>query len=226
MKVEGLEIMNSWYAVLNHLPSMLYGLRFTFLIAIASLTLSIVFGGLIVSLLRSKSAAIRVTGFLYIQIFRSLSPYVYVLLVYFALAGATGWKMDPVTAAVISLTLLNTAYVAEIYRSVLLTIDRGQWEAAAAMGLSHWKTNSIVIWPQALRTAIPLLLNQFVVILKDSAIVGVIGVKDILYVANAQASITYKQFEYLTVAGLIFILIVFALSRLSLSLERRLAWKH
>jgi len=218
--------MNSWYAVLNHLPSMLYGLRFTFLIAIASLTLSIVFGGLIVALLRSKSAAIRVTGFLYSQIFRSLSPYVYVLLVYFALAGATGWKMDPVTAAVISLTLLNTAYVAEIYRSVLLTIDRGQWEAAAAMGLSHWKTNSIVIWPQALRTAIPLLLNQFVVILKDSAIVGVIGVKDILYVANAQASITYKQFEYLTVAGVIFILIVFVLSRLSLNLERRLAWKH
>ncbi|WP_434714339.1 amino acid ABC transporter permease (plasmid) [Rhizobium sp. YTUHZ045] len=218
--------MNSWYAVLNHLPAMLYGLRFTFLIAIVSLALSMVFGGLIVSLLRSKSAAIRVTGFLYIQIFRSLSPYVYVLLVYFALAGATGWKMDPVTAAIISLTLLNTAYVAEIYRSVLLTIDRGQWEAAAAMGLSHWKTNSIVIWPQALRTAIPLLLNQFIVILKDSAIVGVIGVKDILYVANAQASITYKQFEYLTVAGVIFILIVFVLSRLSLNLERRLAWKH
>lgn len=223
MKAKGLEMMNSWYTVLNHLPAMLYGLRFTFLIAIVSLALSMVFGGLIVSLLRSKSAAIRATGFLYIQIFRSLSPYVYVLLVYFALAGATGWKMDPVTAAIISLTLLNTAYVAEIYRSVLLTIDRGQWEAAAAMGLSHWKTNSIVIWPQALRTAIPLLLNQFIVILKDSAIVGVIGVKDILYVANAQASITYKQFEYLTVAGVIFILIVFALSRLSLSLERRLA---
>ncbi|MBY5419996.1 amino acid ABC transporter permease [Rhizobium leguminosarum] len=217
--------MNSWYAVLNHLPAMLYGLRFTFLIAIVSLTLSMVFGGLVVSLLRSKSATIRATGFLYIQIFRSLSPYVYVLLVYFALAGATGWKMDPVTAAIISLTLLNSAYVAEIYRSVLLTIDGGQWEAAAAMGLSHWKTNSIVIWPQALRTAIPLLLNQFIVILKDSAIVGVIGVKDIVYVANAQASITYKQFEYLTVVGVIFILIVFILSRLSLSLERRLAWK-
>lgn len=218
--------MNSWYAVLNHLPAMLYGLRFTFLIAIVSLALSMVFGGLIVSLLRSKSASARAIGFLYIQIFRSLSPYVYVLLVYFALAGATGWKMDPVTAAIISLTLLNTAYVAEIYRSVLLTIDEGQWEAAAAMGLTNWKTNSVVIWPQALRTAIPLVLNQFIVILKDSAIVGIIGVKDIVYVANAQASITYKQFEYLTAVGLIFILIVFVLSQLSMSLERRLAWKH
>lgn len=218
--------MNNWLAVLNHLPDMLYGLRYTFLIAIISLVLSMIFGGVVVSLLRSRSAAIRAAGFLYIQIFRSLSPYVYVLLVYFALAGATGWKMDPVTAAIISLTLLNTAYVAEIYRSVLLTIDGGQWEAAAAMGLSDWKTNSIVIWPQALRTAIPLLLNQFIVILKDSAIVGVIGVKDILYVANAQASITYKQFEYLTAVGVIFILIVFVLSQLSASLERRLSWKH
>ncbi|MEN3148901.1 amino acid ABC transporter permease [Neorhizobium sp. IRAMC:178] len=218
--------MNNWLAVLNHLPDMLCGLRYTFLIAIISLVLSMIFGGVVVSLLRSRSAAIRAAGFLYIQIFRSLSPYVYVLLVYFALAGATGWKMDPVTAAIISLTLLNTAYVAEIYRSVLLTIDGGQWEAAAAMGLSGWKTNSIVIWPQALRTAIPLLLNQFIVILKDSAIVGVIGVKDILYVANAQASITYKQFEYLTAVGVIFILIVFVLSRLSNSLERRLSWTH
>lgn len=218
--------MNNWLAVLNHLPDMLYGLRYTFLIAIFSLVLSMIFGGVVVSLLRSRSAAIRAAGFLYIQIFRSLSPYVYVLLVYFALAGATGWKMDPVTAAIISLTLLNTAYVAEIYRSVLLTIDGGQWEAAAAMGLSDWKTNSVVIWPQTLRTAIPLLLNQFIVILKDSAIVGVIGVKDILYVANAQASITYKQFEYLTAVGVIFILIVFVLSRLSNSLERRLSWKH
>lgn len=218
--------MNSWYAVLNQLPAMLYGLRFTFLIAIVSLALSMVLGGVIVSLLRSKSGGIRAIGFLYIQIFRSLSPYVYVLLVYFALAGATGWKMDPLTAAIISLTLLNTAYVAEIYRSVLLTIDGGQWEAAAAMGLSNWKTNSVVIWPQALRTALPLLLNQFIVILKDSAIVGVIGVKDIVYVANAQASITYKQFEYLTAVGIIFILIVFILSRLSIRLERRLSWKH
>ncbi|MDQ0138390.1 His/Glu/Gln/Arg/opine family amino acid ABC transporter permease subunit [Neorhizobium galegae] len=218
--------MNSWYAVLNHLPAMLYGLRFTFLIAIVSLVLSMAFGGLIVSLMRSRSAGVRAIGFLYIQIFRSLSPYVYVLLVYFALAGATGWKMDPITAAIISLTLLNTAYVAEIYRSALLTIDNGQWEAAAAMGMTQWTTNSVVIWPQALRTAIPLLVNQFIVILKDSAIVGVIGVKDIVYVANAQASITYKQFEYLTAVGVIFILIVFVLSQLSASLERRLSWKH
>lgn len=217
--------MNSWYAVYNHLPAMLFGLRYTFLIAIASLALSMVFGGVIVTLLRSKSVFVRSLGFLYIQVFRSLSPYVYVLLVYFAFAGATGWKMDPITAAIISLTLLNTAYVAEIYRSVLLTIDAGQWEAAAAMGMSQWKTNSVVIWPQAMRTALPLLLNQFIVILKDSAIVGVIGVKDIVYVANAQASITYKQFEYLTAVGVIFISIVFVLSQLSAALERRSAWK-
>lgn len=218
--------MNSWSAVLSHMPAMLYGLRFTFLIAVASLALSMVFGGIIVSLLRSNVVLARSIGFLYVQVFRSLSPYVYVLLVYFALAGVTGWKMDPTTAAIISLTLLNTAYVAEIYRSALLTIDDGQWEAAAAMGLTRWKTNSIVIWPQALRTALPLLLNQFIVILKDSAIVGVIGVKDILYIANAQASVTYKQFEYLTAVGIIFIVIVFVLSRLSMNLERRLAWKR
>lgn len=218
--------MNSWTLVLNYLPAMLYGLRYTFLIALITLTCSMMFGGVVVSLLRSRSPVGRSIGFLYVQIFRSLSPYVYVLLVYFALAGVTGWKMDPLTAAIISLTLLNTAYVAEIYRSALLTIDGGQWEAAAAMGMTTWKTNSVIIWPQALRTAIPLLLNQFIVILKDSAIVGVIGVKDIVYVANAQAAITYKQFEYLTAVGLIFIVIVFALSRLSISLERRLAWRR
>ena len=218
--------MNSWYAVYNHLPEMLYGLRFTFFISIVSLALSMFFGGIVVTLLRSRSGALRTVGFLYVQIFRSLSPYVYVLLVYFALAGVTGWQMDPLTAAIISLTLLNTAYVAEIYRSVLLTIDSGQWEAAAAMGLSPWKTNSIIIWPQAFRTAIPLLLNQFIVILKDSAIVGIIGVKDVVYVASAQASITYKQFEYLTAVAVIFIVIVFILSRLSAELERRLSWRQ
>jgi His/Glu/Gln/Arg/opine family amino acid ABC transporter permease subunit len=214
--------MSTWESVLPFVPAMLAGLRFTFFISVVSLVCAMVLGLGVVQMWRSESMLLRWIGFAYVQIFRSLSPYVYILLVFFALAGLTGWKMDAVTAAIISLTLLNSAYVAEIYRGALLSVDKGQWEAAASIGMSPFKTNTVVIWPQALRVALPSLLNQFIVILKDSSIVGIIGVKDILYVANAQAAITYKQFEYLTVVAVIFILIVFLLSRLALLLERRL----
>lgn len=214
--------MNSWESVLPFIPAMLAGLRYTFLISVVSLLGAMIIGLGVVQLWRSESALLRAVGFAYVQVFRSLSPYVYILLVFFAISGLTGWNMDAVTAAIISLTLLNSAYVAEIYRGALLSVDKGQWEAAASIGMGSFKTNYVIIWPQALRVAMPSLLNQFIVILKDSSIVGIIGVKDILYVANAQAAITYKQFEYLTVVALIFITIVFVLSRLSLLLEHRL----
>jgi His/Glu/Gln/Arg/opine family amino acid ABC transporter permease subunit len=214
--------MNDWQPVLRHLPDMLWGLRYTVFISVSSLVLAMVIGLLVVQMWRSQSRAMQTIAFGYVQVFRALSPYVYILLIYFALAGFLGWNMDAVTAAIIALTLLNSAYIAEIYRGALLSVDSGQWEASKAIGLTEFQTNRIVVWPQALRVAVPSLLNQFIIILKDSSIVGVIGVKDILYVANAQATITYKPFEYLTVVGFVFITIVFILSRLSLRLEARL----
>lgn len=216
--------MDNWQLVLNSLPAMLWGLRYTFLISISSFVLSMIFGAVVLAMWRSKSPILRAAGFVYVQVFRSLSPYVYILLIYFALAGITGWAMTPVTAAIISLTLLNTAYITEIYRGVFTAIDGGQWEAGMAAGLTGTQINLHIIWPQVFRLSIPLLLNQFIVILKDSAIVGVIGVKDILYVANAQATITYRQFEFLTVVALVFVVLVFMLSSLSRWLERRLAF--
>jgi His/Glu/Gln/Arg/opine family amino acid ABC transporter permease subunit len=127
---------------------------------------------------------------LYIQIFRSLSLYVYILFIYFGLAAFSALSVSPLAAAIISVTLLNSAYVAEIYRSAFDSVDQGQTEASIALGLSRRHGFLDVVLPQAMRTA---LANQLIIVVKDSSVVGVIGVPDLMYEAQRPGGTTLAE---------------------------------
>jgi ABC-type amino acid transport system permease subunit len=167
-------------------------------------------------------APLRLVAYVYIQVFRAVSLYIYVLWVYFGLATAAGINFSPLTAGVIALTVLNSAYMAEIYRGALGAVDRGQHEAATSLGFGRIRAFSTVIMPQAMRTAVPSLVNQFVDIVKDSSIVAIIGTMDLMGVTNQLVGLHRAPFELYTLVAFFYLTIVLMISALATGLERRL----
>lgn len=213
---------HNWLTAFQQLPALLIGLQYTAIVSICSFVAALVVGLLVALLRLSSNNLIRNVAFFYIQVFRSLSVYVYILFIYFGIAAFMNVDLDPIGAAIIALTLLNSAYIAEIFRSSIQAIDPGQREAALCLGMSRPNAFRVVLLPQAFRLALPALVNQLTVIIKDSSIVGVIGVADTTYEAAQVANVTYLQFEMFTVVGAIYIAVVLTLSHFAGYLERHL----
>jgi His/Glu/Gln/Arg/opine family amino acid ABC transporter permease subunit len=197
------------------------GLRVTIQIAVLSVVFSLVLG-LVVALVRMVPGPIGLIGFIYVQVFRALSLYVYILFIYFGVAAAFRIDFDPITAGVVSLTLLNSAYMAEIYRAAIQAIDPGQREAARSLGLGSIATFATVTFPQAWRIAIPSLVNQFTDIIKDSSIVAVIGTPDLMYQTIERVSFYQRPFEFYTTVAGIYLVMVMIVAQLASRLEKRL----
>ncbi len=210
-----------WSVVWKSLPFLEKGLFVTVRITLLSVAFSLVLG-LIVALVRMGPGPLAVIGFVYVQVFRALSLYVYILFVYFGIAAAFQIDFDPITAGVVSLTLLNSAYMAEIYRAAIQAIEPGQREAARSLGLGSIATFVNVTFPQAWRIAIPSLVNQFTDIIKDSSIVAAIGTPDLMYQAIERNSFYQRSFEIFTAVAVIYLLMVLVVAQLSSRLEKRL----
>ncbi len=164
---------------------------------------------------------VRAAAFAYVQLFRSVSLYIYILWIYFGLPLAFGLRLTPLQAGVLALTLLDSAYMAEIYRSAIRAVDRGQWEAAASLGMTPPASFFSIVLPQALRIATPSLVNQLVDIIKDSSIVAVIGASDLMYTTIRLVSTTNRPFELYTAVGAIYLAVVLIVSHLATRVEKR-----
>jgi His/Glu/Gln/Arg/opine family amino acid ABC transporter permease subunit len=210
-----------WSVIPNSIAFFERGLGVTVRIAVLSVIFSLVLG-LLVALVRMAPGPIGLIGFLYVQVFRALSLYVYILFIYFGVAAAFHIDFDPITAGVVSLTLLNSAYMAEIYRAAIQAIDAGQREAARSLGLGSIMTFATVTFPQAWRIAIPSLVNQFTDIIKDSSIVAVIGTPDLMYQTIERVSFYQRPFEFYTTVAAIYLVMVLIVAQLASRLERRL----
>ncbi|HEY6114327.1 MAG TPA: amino acid ABC transporter permease [Candidatus Dormibacteraeota bacterium] len=210
-----------WSVVPKSFEFLLRGLGITLRITVLSIIFSLALG-LIVALVRMAPGPLGMLGFAYIQVFRALSLYVYILFAYFGIAAAFHIDLDPITAGVVSLTLLNSAYMAEIYRSAIQAIDPGQREAARSLGLGSITTFGNVVFPQAWRIALPSLVNQFTDIIKDSSIVAVIGTPDLMYQTIERVSFYQRPFEFYTTVGAIYLLLVLIVAQVASRLEKRL----
>lgn len=127
------------------------------------------------------------------------------------------------TRAVIALVIGYSAFIAEIYRGGIQSIDVGQTEAAMSVGMNRWQTLVLVVFPQAFRRVIPPLGNDFIAMLKDSALVSVLGVQDITRLGDTYASSTFRFFETYNVVAFLYLLMTVALSLLVRALERRMS---
>jgi ABC-type amino acid transport system permease subunit len=122
------------------------------------------------------------------------SPWPSIIWIYFGLAIAFGVNLSPFAAGVCSIVLLNSAYMAEIYRSAISSVDAGQREVAISLGMGRTMTFYEIVFPQALRVAMPQLINQFTFAVKDSSIVALIGASDLMYETIRAAKSEFKSF--------------------------------
>ena len=211
-----------WSVVSGSLGELLHGVRITLVLSALSLVLSLVLG-LVVALCRvSPFAPLRWLAFVYIQVFRALSLYIYALLIYFGIAAVSGLNFSPVQAGVIALTALNSAYMAEIYRSAIGAVDPGQREAATSLGFGRVRGFTTVVFPQAFRIAFPPLVNQFVDIVKDSSIVALIGTTDLMGVTNQLNGVYRAPFELYSTVAFFYLSLVLLVSGGAALVERRL----
>jgi polar amino acid transport system permease protein len=193
----------------------------TVLLAFFAEALGVVFGLVLALLKISRFRILRFPAQLYIDVFRGTPLLVQIIFIYFA-TPLIGLRFESLFfAGLTALTLNSAAYVAEIFRSGIQSIDKGQMEAGRASGLSYGQTMRYIVVPQAFRRVIPPLTNEFVVIIKDTSIVSVIGLEELLRSARVLQSATANATP-LVVAALIYLAICLPLIYLANGLERRL----
>lgn len=214
-----------WSVVDQYMSWLLLGLRVTILVAVVSMALAMVLGLIVAVLRMSRFVVVRSLAAGYISFIRGLPLLVFLLWLYFGLALVTGINISAMTAAIVCLVLQYAAWLAEVYRSGLAAVPRGQAEAALATGLTRWQCFRKVIMPQAWAIILPPLGNNFVGILKDTSLVSVIGVADLMKKTQEASDLSFRPFELFTVTALIYIFMSFVIARVTALLEKR-ATRH
>jgi His/Glu/Gln/Arg/opine family amino acid ABC transporter permease subunit len=187
---------------------LLGGLGTMVLIAVVSFALAIVGGLVLASMRRSRSAPVRVLGFVLIQVMRGVALYVLLLWLFFGLAAAGGFQFNPIPTGILALALLNSAYLAEIFRAGFEAVPPGQVEAARALGLPRWTTFRRVQLPQVTQITLPAVGNVFVDIIKDTSVLSVVGVTELLRESQRWAQFYSLPFEFYTAAAAVYLVVV------------------
>ena len=213
----------AWNVVYEYRFWLLEGTLLTLKIAALSMALAMVFALPLALLRMSRVWILSGIAMVYIAVLRAIPLLVFILWMYFGVTLVTGLQVDPFGAGVICLTLQYSAWLAEIYRAGLQAIDKGQREAALSTGLSRSRAFAKVIWPQAWRIIIPPLASNFIGIIKDSSLVGVIGLNELMRQAQIADSLSFRPFELFTAAMLIYIALALIISPLASAVERRAA---
>jgi polar amino acid transport system permease protein len=156
----------------------------------------------------------------YLEVSRNTPLLIQLFFIYFVMGPILG--IDRFFAAVLALSLFEGAYVSEIIRSGIISIQRGQWEAAFSIGLNRWSTYRLIILPQALRRILPPLTNQAISLIKDSSLVSVIAIYDLTMQAQALISETFFTFELWFVVALMYLVITMILSCCVTLLENKM----
>ena len=177
--------------------------------------------GIIFALMKiSSSKILQTIANLYITLIRGTPLIVQIMFLYFGITSII--VLENFWAGAIALGVHNGAYIAEIFRGSIQGIDRGQREASLALGMNRSQTMRRIVFPQALRRAIPPLGNQFIITLKDSSLVYVIGVSELFGLANRVAASNFKQFETFLVVGLYYLVLVLIFTALLKWYENKL----
>ncbi|MBF0715469.1 amino acid ABC transporter permease [Gemelliphila palaticanis] len=193
----------------------------TLQVSFIALLIGLIFG---IVICIAKIGTIKIFNILatvYVEIIRNTPILVQIMIIYFALPEI-GISFSPFMSAIIALSINSAAYVSEIFRSGVLAIDKGQMESGRSLGLSYAQTMKLIILPQAFKNSLPALGNEFISLVKESAIVYFVGVADIMFAANSIKNATYETFGPYLVAAAIYFVITFILSQFVKGLEKKL----
>lgn len=179
-------------------------------------------GGILLSLVKiSKIKPLVLIAQFYTSIFRGTPLLVQLMLVYYATPQLFNYQISALQAGVLTFTLNSAAYISESIRGGILSVDKGQWEAAMSLGVPKHRLMMDIVFPQALKNTLPSLVNESIALLKDSSMVSVIGVADTMRWASLIQAKTFRAFEAFIVAAIVYYIFVMALTTLGNYLERR-----
>lgn len=182
------------------------GLKTTILLSVTSIFFGIIIGCIATMLRRSRFKLLRSAGYLYVDVIRGTPAVTQLLVINFVVFASV--NIDLFVIATVAFGLNSGAYISEIFRAGLLSIDKGQTEAGRSLGLSSSKTMTYIILPQAIKNILPALANEFIMLIKETAIVGYIAMHDLTKAGDIIRSLTYDAYmPLLTVALLYYILV-------------------
>lgn len=209
--------------ILDSIPLLLQGAAVTIEITAMAVGIGLVLG-LITSICRlSHMKALNILAVCYVNVIRGTPMLVQIFLIYFALPMVIGERINPFVAAVAACSINSGAYVSEIFRAGIQSVDRGQMEAGRSLGLSWGQTMHYVILPQAFKHVIPPLGNEFISMTKETSLVSVIGFEELTRRGQLIIAKTYGSFEIWMTVAAIYLIMTLGIARLVSYLEKRFA---
>mgnify|MGYP000986067426 FL=1 len=210
-----------WNLVWSSIPTLLDGAVLTLQLTTIAVSAGIVLGT-IFGIMRLSRTPLRYLAVGYIDFIRGTPLLVQIFIIYYGLPPIIGTAIQPYIAALIALSINSGAYVAEIVRAGIQSIEKGQTEAALSLGLSNTATMIHIILPQAYKRIIPPLGNEFIALLKDSSLVSAIALEELVRKAQIVSGRTFRPFEVWFVVAIMYLIMTLAVSRIVSILERRL----
>ncbi|OEH86770.1 amino acid ABC transporter permease [Desulfuribacillus stibiiarsenatis] len=215
-----------WDVVIDYSPLFIKGVGMT----VQLTTIGIIFGmilGLILAFMRlSKNPLFNWPATIYLNIFRGTPLFVQLLVIHLAaIPMIFGTSQGPFFSGSVALALNSAAYISEIFRAGIKSIDKGQMEAARSLGMTHWMAMREIILPQAVKRMIPPFGNEFIMLLKDSSLVAVIAVHDLTQAGRMVMAATFKPWEAYLPVAVLYLMLTLPLTYLVAYLERRLETK-
>ncbi|MDD6318166.1 MAG: amino acid ABC transporter permease [Succinatimonas hippei] len=207
--------------VLSSLPLLLKGALVTIEITAVAVSFGVMIGLFVGIAELSRYGYLRIPAKIYVDFIRGTPLLVQIFIIYFALPVVIGTRIDPFVAAVTACSINSGAYVAEIFRSGIQSIDRGQTEAGRSLGMSWTQTMVNIVIPQAFRRIIPQLGNEFIAMLKDSSLVSVIGFEELTRKGQLIIASTYGSLEIWTTVAILYLVMTLSISRLVAYLEKK-----
>ncbi len=208
--------------IVPYIPFILEGIKGTLLVTLISVVLGFFWGSILALIKISNVKLLNWLAVAYTSIFRGTPLILQLTFVYFATPQLTGYNISQLEAAVLTFTLNSGAYISETIRGGILAVDKGQWEAAKALGVPYHRMMLDIILPQAVKNILPALVNETIALLKESALVSTIGLADIMQNANVVKGTIFRYFEPYMIAGTLYYVMVMILTWVARVLERRM----
>lgn len=209
--------------IVPSMPFILKGIQVTLQIVAFAAILGFILGVFLALFKVSKVKPLMWFADFYTSIFRGTPLVLQLMIIFYGSPQLIGYQIDGYTAAILSFGLNSAAYISEIIRAGIQAVDKGQMEAATALGIPYKKSMKDLIIPQAMKNILPALMNEFITLTKESAIVTVIGVTDIMRRTYIVGSDLYSFFEPMLFAGLIYYVLVMILTFAGKAMERKLS---
>ncbi|MCM3633780.1 MULTISPECIES: ABC transporter substrate-binding protein/permease [Paenibacillus] len=220
--VESSKALIDFSVLQGYVPYILKGVGVTLLFTLVSALLGLILGSILSLFKISGIKPLKWFATGYTSIFRGTPLLVQLTLIYYATPQLTGYDIPPLLAAGLAFGLNSAAYLSETIRAGIMAVDKGQQEAAMALGIPYRKMMISIIFPQALRNILPALVNECVALIKESSLVSIIGVADLMRRADIVRADTFRAFEALLLVAAIYYVLVLILTSLAHMLERRL----